>query len=497
MPTPRRRLRADGALRDAFVTIRTEHEVPQAFPAQALAEADDAVRAPRLDAHADLTDVPFVTIDPPGSMDLDQAMHLARTSRGYRVRYAIADVAAFVVPGGALDRAVHERVLTVYCPDERVPLHPPGLSEGAASLLPDEVRPAVVWDLELDAHGEVRRTDVRRALVRSRARLAYARVQQALDAGAGFDDLPRLLAEIGTARAGLERARGGVSLARPEQEVVEEPGVGWRLEFRGPLPVEDHNAQISLMTGMAAARLMLDAGVGVLRTLPAASPDDVTRLRRRASALGVDWPRGASYADVLATVDAARPADAAFLAAATSLFRGAAWVPFQGAPPADPVHGAIGAPYAHVTAPLRRLVDRYGLEIALAAAADREPPSWVLERLASLGDVMAGGSRRANAVDRACTDAVEAAVLGAHVGEVFSGVALDERTVQLAEPAVVARTVDDDLPVGRRVRVRLEAADLATRSVTLRRVRRGTDRGRPGGPGVLGSRADDGRGGRQ
>lgn len=458
--------------------------MPEPFAPDALAEADAAARAPRTAGHTDLTHVPFVTIDPPGSMDLDQAMHLARTPDGYRVRYAIADVAAFVAPGGALDRAAHERVLTVYCPDVRVPLHPPQLSEAGASLLPDQVRPAVVWDLTLDRDGEVTRADVGRGLVRSRARLAYPDVQRDLDEGGDRDDLPRLLAEIGTARAAIERARGGVSLARPEQEVVEASDGTWHLAFRGPLPVEDHNAQISLMTGMAAARLMLDAGVGILRTLPVAGPEDVTRLRRRALALGVTWPRAHSYSDVLAAVDAARPADAAFLAAATSLFRGAAWAPFHGAPPADPVHGAIAAPYAHVTAPLRRLVDRYGLEIALAAADGVEPPAWVLERLPALGDLMAGGSRRANAVDRACTDAVEVAVLGARVGEVFTGVALDGRTVQIADPAVVARTVDDDLPAGRRVRVRLESADLATRSMTLRRVMPAgsagrTDRGRP------------------
>lgn len=471
MPTPRRHLHADGELRRAFAAIRAEHEVPEEFSTEALAEADRAARAPHVDDHTDLTDLPFVTLDPPGSTDLDQAMHLARTARGYRVRYAIADVAAFVTPGGALDRATHERVLTVYCPDTRVPLHPPQLSEGAASLLPDQVRPAVVWDLELDADGVLERTTVGRALVRSRARLAYPDVQRALDSGGDRDGVPRLLAEIGSARAALEKARGGVSLARPEQEVRELPGGGWDLEFRGPLPVEDHNAQISLMTGMAAADLMLGAGVGILRTLPAASPDDVTRLRRRALALGVAWPRGLDYGDVLGAVDPARPADAAFLSAATSLFRGAAWVPFRGAAPAEPVHAAIAAPYAHVTAPLRRLVDRYGLEVAVATAADREPPAWVLERLDALGDVMAGGSRRANAVDRACTDAVEVAVLAAHVGETFVAVALDGRTVQIADPAVVARTVDDDLPAGRRVRVRLESVDLAARTVTLRRVR--------------------------
>ncbi len=481
MPTPRRRLRADGALRGVFVAIRAEHEVPEDFAPEALAEAEAAAREPRTGDHGDLTGLSFVTVDPPGSMDLDQAMHLERTPRGYRVRYAIADVAAFVAPGGPLDRATHERVTTIYCPDVRVPLHPAQLSEAGASLLPDQVRPAVVWDLTLDRDGEVTGVDVGRALVRSRARLAYPQVQQALDAGGDGDDFPQLLAEIGTLRAEIERARGGVSLARPEQEVVELPGAGWDLEFRGALPVEDHNAQISLMTGMAAARLMLDAGVGVLRTLPTASREDVTRLRRRALALGVAWPRGRSYADVLAGVDAARPADAAFLSAATSLFRGAAWEPFRGVPPTNTAHGAIAAPYAHVTAPLRRLVDRYGLEIAVAAAADREPPAWVLERLPALGDVMAGGARRANAVDRACTDAVEVAVLGAHVGEVFDGVALDRRTVQLTDPAVVARTVDGDLPAGRRVRVRLESADLATRSLTLRRHVRGGRTPRTGG----------------
>lgn len=479
MPTPRRRLRADGPLRTAFQAIRAEHDVPTAFPPDALAEAADAARTGPTGERVDLTDVPFVTIDPPGAMDLDQAVHLARTPRGFRVRYAIADVAAFVRPGGALDRAAHERVVTVYCPDARVPLHPPVLSEGAASLLPDQARPAVVWDLALDRDGELRDVVARRATVRSRARLDYARVQRDLDAGAGPDDLPTLLAEVGRARARLERARGGVSLTRPEQEVVEVPGEGWRLEFRASLPVEDHNAQISLLTGMAAARLMVDAGVGVLRTLPRADPGDVAKLRRRALALGVDWPRGRAYGEVLAAVDHRRPGHAAFLAAATTLFRGAAWQPFHGAPPRPAEHGAIAAPYAHVTAPLRRLVDRYGAEVAVAAVAGQDPPAWVLERLDGLGDVMAGGARRASAVDRACTDVVEVAVLSAHVGEVFRAVALDRRTVQVAEPAVVARTQDDDLPTGRRVRVRLEAADLGARTIRLRRVQRRS----PGEPG--------------
>ncbi|MCU1431729.1 MAG: ribonuclease [Actinotalea sp.] len=476
MPVPRRRLRpahlpaTDGTdLAAGFAAIRAEHEVVIDFAPAVLAEAEAAAARPHTPgpSRRDLTDIAFVTIDPPGSTDLDQAMQLERAGSGYVVHYAIADTAAFVQPGGALDRATHERVETVYCPDVRVPLHPPVLSEAAASLLPDQDRPAVVWRLELDATGEVTSVAVERALVRSRAQLDYPTEQARLDAGVGPDDVLTLLTEIGTLRAALEWARGGVSLGRPEQEVVDRPDGGWALAYRAPLPIEDHNAQISLMTGIAAAGLMLRAGVGVLRTMPAAQQRDLDRLRRQARALGVPWPHDKPYGDVLAELDPTPPGTAAFLAAATALFRGAAWTPFQGSPPTDHVHGAVAAPYAHVTAPLRRLVDRYGLEVCLAAHAGTPVPAWVLQALPTLGQEMAVGVRRGAAVDRACTDLVEAAVLAGQVGRVFDGVALDERTVQLHEPAVVARTEGGDLPAGADVRVRLLGADVATRRVTF------------------------------
>ena len=475
MPTPRRHLRfPDRALEAGFAAVRAEHEVPVEFSRQALAETHGAVaRVAAGDTspawtpgeRRDLTDVEFVTVDPPGSTDLDQAMHLSRRpGGGYRVRYAIADPAVFVVPGGALDRETHARVETVYCPDTRVPLHPTDISEAAASLLSDGDRPAVAWTIDLDADGRQTAVHVERATVRSRAQLTYAEVQAEIDAGADSDSLAALLVEVGERRAALERERGGVSLSRPEQEVVDPASGGWDLVYRAALPVEDHGAQISLLTGMAAAGLMLEAGVGVLRTMPAAGEGDVRRLRRTARALGVDWPAQEGYAALLDRLDRAEASTAAFLSAATVLFRGAAWTPFHGTPPDLLAHGAIAAPYAHVTAPLRRLVDRYGSEVCLAAVAGRAVPDWVLTALPTLGEVMAVGARRAAAVDRACTDLVEAAVLAPHVGSEFEGVALDDRTVQLRSPAVVARA-EGELPAGEDVRVRLVAADPATRTV--------------------------------
>ncbi|MCC3773174.1 RNB domain-containing ribonuclease, partial [Streptomyces sp. UNOC14_S4] len=289
---PRRQIHvtdADGTpLRVALRESRARSGMPTAFPADVLQEAAAVARRPRLPTR-DATDLPLFTIDPPASKDLDQAVFLARRAAGgFRVHYAIADVTAFVLPGSALDAEAHRRVMTYYYPDVRVPLHPDVLGEGAASLLPDHTRPALLWELDLDTDGRVVRTDVRRALVRSRAKLSYASVQRALDSGAAEEPLS-LLREVGLRREELEHTRGGISLSLPEQRIVRR-GNHYALVYRSPLPADRWNAQISLMTGMAAAELMLGSGTGVLRTLPPAPGTAVTRLRRVARALGVTWP---------------------------------------------------------------------------------------------------------------------------------------------------------------------------------------------------------------
>ena len=222
-----------------------------------------------------------MTIDPPGSRDLDQALHIERRGDGHRVRYAIADVAAFVAPGGALDAEAHARGVTVYAPDAKTPLHPLALSEGVASLLPGQWTPAVLWTLDLDGAGKLVATDVARAEVRSVAQHTYADVPA---------PVAELLAEVGERRLALEIARGGVQLEIPEQEVVREDG-SWTVRYRVPLATEDHNAQVSLLTGMAAAQLMLRAGTGILRTQPPPDERSLERLRRQAHALGASWPR--------------------------------------------------------------------------------------------------------------------------------------------------------------------------------------------------------------
>jgi exoribonuclease R len=450
-----------------FAAIRAELGVPDEFGADVLAEAQRVAAAPPL-PELDATGIDLVTLDPPGSRDLDQAVHLAARGNGYRVTYAIADIGGFVRLGGALDAEARRRGQTVYSPDRRVPLHPTVLSEGAASLLAGQVRPALVWTVDLDADGEPASVDLRRGRVRSRAQLDYPSVQRQADAGTLPEPLA-LLPRIG--RLLQERAadRGAIELGSPEQEVRPGPDGGWTLAFRGDQPVEAWNAQISLLTGRCAARLMLDGGVGVLRTLPPARPQDVERLRLLAPALGVAWPAGVGPGAVLSGLDAAHPRHAAFLEEAATLLRGSGYTAFDGAPPEQPLHSGVGAPYAHVTAPLRRLVDRFGGEVCLALAVGRQPDDALRAALPLLPALMAATDHRTHEVERAVVDATEAWLVRGSVGRTFRAVVLDagkdSGTVVLDALAVRARCAGAGLHPGSRIEVRLVEADVGARKV--------------------------------
>lgn len=455
-------------LEDGIAAIRAEQKLDPGFPPEVVAAAEAV--SPVLPS-LDRTDVPFLTIDPPGSMDLDQALHLERDGDGYTVHYAIADVAAFVEPGGPIDREARRRGESLYGADSKIPLHPPVLSEGAASLLPGQVRPAFLWTISLDPTGAQTAATVERALVSSKRRLDYAGAQELIDRGAG-DEVLDLLKEVGELRLAQEAERGGVNLPMPEQE-IDCSTTPWSLEFRALLPVESWNAQISLLTGFAAARIMLEGRVGIVRTLPPAPEDAVTRLRRTARALGIDWPAAVQYPAFIRALDPERPHHLAMVTAATSLLRGAGYADFDGTVPEQAQHAALAAEYAHVTAPLRRLVDRFGLEICAALCAGEEVPDWARAGLRELPDLMRESGRRANAYENAVLNLAEAATLSGRIGEEFPGVVVeaDRRDAGrgeavVREPAVTAAVEGPaPLPVGEDVTLRLTAADVATRTV--------------------------------
>lgn len=473
MQAPRHHISAE--LTTGFARIRADLGVRDEFSDDALelatARAAAASTSGSPSPHVDRRDIPLLSIDPPGSRDLDQALHLERNGSGYRFHYAIADVANWVEPGDPIDAEARLRGTTIYAPDRRVPLHPTALSEGAASLLQGVDRPALLWTIDLDQRGEVGNVSVERAMVHNRRALSYGEVQTALDSGS-TDEQFRLIDDVGRLRVELETARGGVSLELPEQ-TVDRVDDHYELTYDAALDVEHWNAQLSLCCGMAAAQLMLGAKVGILRTLPPADPDTIARLRVHSTALHVAWPADMDYPTWVRTLDPSTPAGAALMTQAARTLRGSGYLAFDGDVPTEHRHHAIAADYAHVTAPLRRLVDRFANECVLAAASGTRPPAWVLEALDELPGIMGSTARLANEVDRAVVDLAEAAVLAHRVGDTFSAVITSAgrgfSSIQLTEPAVIG-TIAGELAIGTTITVRLEAADLAGPTVRFSRV---------------------------
>ena len=169
-------------------------------------------------------------------------------------------------------------------------------------------------------------------------------------------------------------------------------------------------------------------------------------------------------------LDPRRPGDAAFAVRATRLFRGAGYMAWtREADGEPPVHAAIAAVYAHVTAPLRRLADRFANEIVLTLGAGARPPAWALDALPDLPAIMAEAGARERSAERAAVDHVERVVLQDRVGQDFPATVTDVRegraVVQLVDPAVVAPLDDDRAVAGERITARLVSADPVARRV--------------------------------
>ena len=444
------------ALSDGLAAIREQFQLPARFPPEVEAAAADAASQP-LSGHVDRTDLPFVTLDPLSSTDLDQAFAIEQSGGDLILRYAIADIGWFVPDGGPIDAEAWARGETIYLPDGKVSLYPPALSEGAASLLADADKPAVLFSVRVAPDGGASLEGVERAIVRSRAKLGYATVRGE-DLPAGFDELSRRI-------QGAEDARGAPRVDPPQQQVVEQSDGGFALEFRPMSATEQANAALSLAANLAIADLLYRHGTGLFRIMPEPDKRALRRLRHSAKALGVAWPDGVKLEDVERALDPNDAKQAAFMLAIRRAGQHASYAPFQ--PGERPWHWAMRATYVHATAPLRRLADRYVCAAALAIGNGRSVPDEVTAAFQRLPAIMNRADAKAAQVDSAVLELAEAVVLADRVGEIFEGrvTDVDERgaRIQLCNPAVITRVPVDSLEVGALVRLRLEEADATRR----------------------------------
>ena len=453
----------DRLLTEGLAAIRGQFKVPGDFPPAVTAAAGAAADKP-LAAHADRTAMPFVTLDPASSTDLDQAFTIEAAGSDLLLHYAIADVAWFVADGDPLDTEAWNRGETLYLPDGKAGLYPRALAEGAASLLPDGPRPAVIFTTRVAPDGGVKLAGAERGIIRSRAKLAYETATEA-QLPAGFADLAGRI-------TAAEAARGAARVDAPEQ-IVEHDGDGhFTLTLRPQALAEQRNAALSLATNLAVADALHAAKTGLFRVMAGPDGRATARLRYTARAFGLAWAAGQSLDQFTATLDPADAHAAAFMLAIRRAGQGASYVPYQEG--VKPWHAAMAATYCHMTAPLRRLADRYVIRAALAVANGQAVPAEVTDAFARLGPVMGKADARANQIDRAVIDLAEAAVLSGREGESFAAVVTDVdengTRIQLRDVPVVARVTARGAAPGDKLTVRLEAADPILRQVSFARI---------------------------
>jgi len=451
------------ALARGLALIRTQFRIPETFPPAVLTEAETAAGRTPVD-HVDRTDMPFVTLDPASSTDLDQALAIDRAGQDLLLHYAIADVGWFVDDDSAIDKEAWARGTSQYLPDGRAPLYPPILSERAASLLPDGSRPAVVFTVRVAPDGRVKLDGAERAIVRSRAKLAYDSVRDT--------DLPPDFAELADRIQTAENRRGASRVDPPEQEVHQAGPGDFELTFRPRLQSEDRNAAMSLACNLAVADALLAHHTGLFRVMAPPDAPAIRRLRFTARAFGLIWPEAETLGQFQKNLRANDPREAAFMLAARRAGVGASYAPYE--PGVVPWHVAMAATYAHATAPLRRLADRYVVRAALSIANGQNVPDVVAQAFAKLPPVMARADALGGQIERAVVDLAEAVMLKGCEGRIFPAIVTDtdERgaRMQLRDQPVVARVPAHSVQPGDTITVRLTATDPERRLIQFERV---------------------------
>jgi exoribonuclease R len=452
---------AQRALKLGIDSIVEQFQLPRSFSPEIESEAARASSGFQLQDgnRRDLTGLPFVTLDPATSTDLDQAFYLEEDGESILLYYALADIGAFAPHHGLIAQEAWKRGVTIYGIEGKIPLYPKSLSQRAASLLPEGPRPAILVTVSIAKDGTLHLQGVESIYCSSRAKLAYDAI----------DIRNYTLLKAFAERMWLnDLSRGAMRIDSPQQEVIADetaPG-GVRLELRSRLYSEVVNSALSLAVNIALGELLRNAEVGLFRTMDTPNENAIRQLRRSAHAFGIEWHLAESLYDLQRRLDPNNTSHQRFLLETRRSGGRASYEIFSSKK--KPWHSAIAATYVHATAPMRRLADRYVLDLALLIANRKTVPESLIEVISLLPESMQRSENRANGVDRAVIDLIEAVSLQHRIGEVLDAevVDADAGIVQTQQGAIRARA--SNLPLcnhGDKVKVRIEEANPAKRRV--------------------------------
>ncbi|WP_428029909.1 ribonuclease R [Ancylobacter sp.] len=409
------------------------HGIPSVFRREALAEAE-AAKPATLAGREDWRDLPLVTIDPPDAKDHDDAVHATPdldpdNEGGFILTVAIADVAAYIRPGTALDREALARGNSVYFPDRVVPMLPERISNDLCSLRPLEDRPALAVRMVVGANGRKKRHSFHRIMMRSAAKLAYAQAQAAIDGRQ--DDLTDPLLEgvlrpLWAAYGAVKKARDArapLDLDLPERKILLKPD-GTVDKVIVPERLDAHRLieEFMILANVAAAETLEEKHVPLIyRVHDQPSLEKMSSLREFLQTLDIKLPkseavRPAQFNDILARVAGSELAPLVNQV----ILRSQAQAEY-----ANDNYGHFGLHlrrYAHFTSPIRRYADlivHRALVRALGLGRDGLPEAVTPEQLAEIAARISASERRAMAAERETIDRLIAHHMAVQIGATF------------------------------------------------------------------------------
>jgi ribonuclease R len=410
------------------------HHIPYVFSSAALNEAKAARPTRLLAPREDWRDLSLVTIDPFDAKDHDDAVHATpdadpANAGGFVVTVAIADVAAYVRPGSALDREALERGNSVYFPDRVVPMLPERISNDLCSLRALEDRPALAVRMVLGADGRKRSHMFHRIMMRSAAKLSYEQAQAAIDGAPDKATAPlveSVLKPLYAAHAAIKFERGRrapLDLDLPERK-LELDQQGRLTRVRWPERLEAHRLieEFMILANVAAAETLEAAHSPLIyRAHDAPSVEKLNDLVEFLGTIGVKLVKGervrpSHFNGVLSRVRG----QAVEALVNEVVLRAQAQAEYS-----QENYGHFGLNlrrYAHFTSPIRRYADlvvHRALIRALNFGADGLNDTRGGE-LAQVAEHISAAERRAMAAERETVDRLVAAHLADRVGAVFA-----------------------------------------------------------------------------
>ena len=420
------------------IAIR-KHQLPWQWP-DAVAEELAQIAAQGAEAagqaHADLSDLPFVTIDGSDARDFDDAVFAQRKEGGYRLFVAIADVSHFVKPGSVLDRCAVERGNSAYFPDRVIPMLPEVLSTDLCSLRPHKRRLAVVCEMVLDDRGGVISWRFTESVICSKLRLTYAAVGAYIDnagsaSSAGWPVAVRqsldTLIEIYQLLAVARKCHGGVNFEFPQARIeYADDGTIEALSVEARNEATRLIEECMLVANVCAARTLNEhLSEAIYRIHEAPALEDVTDLRRILSGFGLKLRGGSAptAADFAGVVSQAQAKTRAQVTDTLQVLMLRAMKQARYAAQPQP-HFALGfAHYTHFTSPIRRYPDLMVHRLLKVVIGLSTGPTGCEKpgTCAEVADHCSVTDRRAEEATREVLGLLKAQFMRRYIGEEFDG----------------------------------------------------------------------------